>query len=57
MLFDVKEKKLALQDMQIDYITFGKGKKNLVMVQGLNTRGIKGAGLSLAFMYLSLIHI
>ncbi len=51
MFFDVKEKKLALQNMQIDYITFGKGKKNLIMIQGLNTRGIKGAGLSLAFMY------
>ncbi len=51
MLFDVKEKKLALPNMQIDTITFGKGKKNLIMIQELNTRGIKGAGLSLAFMY------
>ena len=51
MFYDVKEKKLALQNMQIDYISFGKGKKNLIMIQGLNTRGIKGAGLSLAFMY------
>ena len=51
MLFNVKEKKLALQNMQIDYVTFGKGKKNLIMIQGLNTKGIKGAGLSLAYMY------
>ena len=36
---------------RVDYITFGKGKKNLVMIQGLNTRGIEGAKASLAFMY------
>ncbi len=47
----MKEQKLSLHNMQIDYITFGKGKKNLIMIQGLNTRGIKGAGLSLSFMY------
>ncbi len=51
MFYDVKEKKLALQNMQIDYITFGKGEKNLIMIQGLNARGIKGAGISLAFLY------
>lgn len=37
--------------MQIDYITFGKGPKSLIMIQGLNTRGIKGAAVSLAYMY------
>ncbi len=47
----VKEKKIGLQNTQIDYITFGKGKKNLIMIQGLNTRDLKGAGLSLSFMY------
>lgn len=51
MFWSVKEQKIELQNMQIDYITFGKGKKNLIMIQGLNTKGIKGAGLSLAFMY------
>ena len=51
MFFDVKEQKLDMQNTQIDYITFGKGKKTLIMIQGLSTRSIKGAGLSLAFMY------
>jgi pimeloyl-ACP methyl ester carboxylesterase len=37
--------------MVFDYITFGSGAKPLVMIQGLNTRGIKGAGYSLAYMY------
>ncbi len=51
MMYHAKELKLNLQDMQLDYITFGNGTKPLVMIQGLNTRGIKGAALSLAYMY------
>ena len=51
MLFNVKEGKLQIEDTQLDYITFGSGTKNLIMIQGLNTRGIKGAGMGLAFMY------
>lgn len=51
MMYDAKELKLIIQDMQFDYITFGRGTKPLVMLQGLNTRGIKGAALSLAYMY------
>ena len=51
MIYNAKELKLNVQDMQLDYITFGNGTKSLVMIQGLNTRGIKGAALSLAYMY------
>ena len=51
MVYNAKELKLNVQDMQLDYITFGNGTKPLIMIQGLNTRGIKGAALSLAFMY------
>lgn len=51
MFYNVKEDKLRISDTQIDYISFGTGKKSLIMIQGLNTKGIKGAGLSLAFMY------
>ncbi len=51
MLYNVKEQKLKIENTEIDTITFGKGNKHLVMIQGLNTRGIKGAGLSLALMY------
>ena len=51
MLFNVKEGKLNLSCGEIDYITFGKGEKPLVMIQGLNTNGIKGSGLALALMY------
>lgn len=51
MIYNAKEHKLNLSDTQIDYITFGKGRKPLVMIQGLNTRGIKGAAVPLAYMY------
>ena len=51
MLYNAKESKLNVQDTQIDYITFGNGTKPFVMIQGLNTRGIKGSALPLAYMY------
>ncbi len=51
MLYNVKEGKLSIHNTQMNYITFGSGTKILVMLQGLNTNGIKGAGLSLAYMY------
>lgn len=53
MLYQLKEWKLELPHTQVDCISFGSGSKPLVMIQGLNTRGIKGAGTSLAWMYRS----
>lgn len=46
MLYQLKEWKLELPHTKIDCIAFGRGKKPLVMIQGLNTRGIRGAGVS-----------
>ena len=51
MLYGAKELKLTANGMQFDYIRFGSGKRALIMIQGLNTRGIKGAALFLAYMY------
>lgn len=51
MMYGAKEARLNVRGMQFDFITFGKGTKPLIMIQGLNTRGIKGAALSLAFRY------
>ena len=51
MIYNAKEHTLQLQDVRMDYLTFGKGTKPLIMIQGLNTRGIKGAADSLAYMY------
>ncbi len=50
-MFSVKEQKLSLPGMELDTISFGSGRKPLVMIQGLNTNGIRGAGVSLAWMY------
>ena len=50
-MYNSKEHKLNLQELQMDYITFGKGTKPLVMIQGLSTRSINGAAFPLAYMY------
>lgn len=51
MAYNAKQHRLNINSMQMDYITFGKGSKPLVMIPGLNTRGINGAANSLAHMY------
>lgn len=51
MIYKAKESTLNISGMPLDYITFGRGTKPLVMIQGLNTRGIKGSALTLAYMY------
>ena len=51
MFYNAKEGKLNIKNASFDYIRFGTGKKPLLMIQGLNTNGIKGASLSLAYMY------
>lgn len=51
MIYNVKKQKIEIYNMQTDYITFGKGTKPLIMIQGLNTRGIKGAAVPIAYMY------
>lgn len=51
MLYHAEEHKISIHQMQIDMITFGTGTKPLVMIQGLNTRGIKGTAVFLAHMY------
>ena len=35
-MFNIKESKVRVNDMDFDYISFGKGKKILVIIQGLN---------------------
>lgn len=51
MFFNAKESRLDLGEVQLDCITFGRGKKPLIMIQGLNTRGIRGASAMLAVLY------
>ncbi|MBE6038998.1 MAG: alpha/beta hydrolase [Anaerofustis stercorihominis] len=51
MLYNAKQHRLSLSGSQVDYITFGKGTKTLVMIQGLNTGQFNGMAVPLAFMY------
>ena len=51
MLYNAKEQTLSIKNIQMEYITFGDGTKPLIMIQGLNTNGIKGSAVPLSFMY------
>lgn len=51
MSYRIQEDALSVSGIKMDHIAFGSGTKPLVMIQGLNTRGIRGAGFSLAYMY------
>lgn len=51
MFYHAKNLTLKFGTTEMDYVTFGNGTKPLVMIPGLNVRGVKGAALSLAYMY------
>ena len=51
MIYNARELKLNMDGRVFDYITFGKGQRPLVMIQWLNTRGLKGSAVPLAYMY------
>lgn len=51
MFYGLKEGSVDIPSGKLCYITFGKGNKNLILIQGLNVRDAKGAGVSLAYMY------
>ncbi len=50
MGFRVEKRTLQTADAVMDYVTFGSGKKTLLMIQGLNTNGLQGAE-TLGWMY------
>ncbi len=51
MFWGLTEGKVNIPSGDLNYLSFGKGQKNLIIIQGLNVRDIKGAGISLALMY------
>ena len=51
MYFGVTESRVSVGNIQMDYITFGSGSKPLILLQGLNTNGIRGSGFMLSHMY------
>lgn len=50
-MYNAKEKRLELDGISMNYISFGKGEKNLIMIQGHNTNGISGSANMLSLMY------
>ncbi len=51
MFWNVKEETISVKNMPITHIQFGSGSKHLMLIQGLNTRGIHGSVIPLAYMY------
>lgn len=51
MFYNLIEDKLKVNNSYVDYIAFGAGSRNLIIVPGLSVRDLKGAGRSLALMY------
>lgn len=45
------EDTIKINNSYVDYIAFGVGSRNLIIVPGLSVRDLKGAGISLALMY------
>ena len=51
MFYNAESHKFQTGDTYIDYLTFGKGKKPLVIIPGLNTSKIGGMAVPMALMY------
>ena len=51
MFYGLMESNVDIPSGKLNYIAFGNGQKNLIIIQGLNVRDVKGAGVSLALMY------
>ena len=51
MFYNLIESKVNIGETSFDYISFGKGQRSLIIIQGLNVRDVKGSGASIAVMY------
>lgn len=51
MFYNAKNLTLKIDNTTMDYVSFGNGNKPLVLIPGLNLKGIKGAAFPLAYMY------
>ena len=51
MFYKLIESNVDIPSGKLNYVAFGRGQKNLIIIQGLNVKDVKGAGVSLALMY------
>ena len=47
----IKERSVVIGNTKMDYVSFGKGNKNLIIIPGLSLNRVKGFGFSLWYMY------
>ena len=47
LFYGLIESSVDIPSGKLNYIAFGTGQKNLIIIQGLNVRDLKGAGASL----------
>ena len=50
-MFSVKSGTVKLNNGSIDYVVFGKGSRDMVIIPGLSFRDVKGAGIGLAYAF------
>lgn len=51
MFWNAKEGTVNVNNSHVDYITFGKGNRVLILIHGLSVKGVKGTAIPLAYMY------
>ena len=51
MICQIKNESITSGESTIDYVSFGKGNKALIIIPGLSLKDVKGAALPLACMY------
>lgn len=51
MFYRLVESSINIASGKLNYVAFGNGQKDLIIIQGLNVRDVKGTGISLALMY------
>ena len=51
MLYAARNHTLKIDDTTMDYAVFGHGKKKMLILPGLNLRGVKGTAIPLALMF------
>lgn len=51
MFGNLVESHVNIPSGTMHYVSFGRGQRDLIIIQGLNVRDLKGAGASLALMY------
>ncbi|NMD49820.1 alpha/beta hydrolase [Streptococcus ursoris] len=50
-MYKAKNKTLILNSIQMDYLTFGKGSRPLILILGLSTQRLKGRAFSMSYAY------